>query len=633
LSCPYVTGFLAGIKPDPKLNVCEWAEKERILAGKGSSEPGRYRVSRTPYCKRSMELMSPFSYANEEHVMKGTQLGFSEVANNISLFYIKQVPSPILLLMMTKEVAKNHSANKLTPAIQVMPEVLAVIKDAKQKDDGGGTFLKEFMNGFLNIAWAQSTASYANASIRILLLDDCDRFPEEVGEEGDPIKLAIKRTNSFGRKRKIYSNSTPTTKRKSKILKNYLRGNQEHYYMPCPHCTPRHVGKQTKENMVRFEFEHFHFEYSKEYVLESEVFFVCPHCGSMIEEKYKTWMMAEENGARYFPTAKPVHPSVFSRRVPSYYSPIGWLSWREIFQDFLEAKKLMNAGNSSEMRTWKNTLDAQPWEEDYTSVKIKHHDLMDRREKYKAQVPEGVYLLVAGVDTQDDRYEIEVLGIGKHGETWSIETYIIRSDPNLKDTEDLLDSYLNSTFVHECGNSMKIYAAAIDTGGHRTLAVSRYCKKKYAKRVYAIKGAKPVDAPVVNKQPSKNKYDTRFYQVGVNMIKDEFYANLALTEKGPGYCHFPYKEENENEELYGSDNKGLYDRSYFEQLTVEVQDETGRWLNPARKRNEATDIRVYAKAAYELCPRDVEKMSEPLYHTSIKKTTKRRRRILSRGVE
>ena len=578
--------------------------------------------------------MSPFSQATEEHSMKGTQLGFSEVGNNIAFFYTKQVPSPILLLMMTKDIAKTHSLNKITPAIEAMPDVLAIVKDAKQKNDGGGLFLKEFPNGFLNIAWAQSTASYANASIRILLLDDIDRFPDEVGEEGDPIKLAIKRTNSFGRKRKIYANSTPTTKAKSKIYKNYLRGNQEHYYMPCPFCTPKEKELQNKENMVRYEFEHFHFEYNKDYILEGDVVFTCTHCGTLIEEKYKTWMMAEENGAKYIATATPVHPSIYSRRVPSYYSPVGWLGWSDIFQDFLSAKKLMKSGNSSEMRVWKNTLDANVWEEDYTSVKIRHHELMERREKYKAQVPDGVFILVAGIDTQDNRYEIEVLGIGKLGETYSIETFIVRADPNSADTDALLDEILvDMTFEHESGNKMKIYASAIDTGGHRTRAVSRYCKKRYQKKIYAIKGAKPVDAPVVNKQPSRNKYDTRFYQVGVNMLKDEFYANLATVHYGAGYCHFPYRADDEENELYNDKNRGLYDKSYFEQLTVEVQDETGRWINPQRKRNEATDIRMYALAAYELCPRDVEKMKEPLFHTVSAVKKRKRRRILSKGVE
>ena len=273
----YILNFLKGLKPDPKISISEWAERERILASSGAAEAGKYRLSRVPYCKEVMDTMSPFSPVVEEYIMKGTQLGFSEVANNIAMYYMQHVPTAVMLLMMTKDVALSHTKNKITPAIKAMPKLLSLITDAKQKDDAGGTLLKEFPGGYFRVVWAQSTASYANASIRVLLIDDTDRFPDEIGEEGDPIKLAIKRTNSYGRKRKIFNNSTPTTKSKSKIYKGYLKGDQRHYYMPCPHCTPREKEKQNIKNMVRFEFVHFHFEYDKDYRLKSDVAFVCPH--------------------------------------------------------------------------------------------------------------------------------------------------------------------------------------------------------------------------------------------------------------------------------------------------------------------------------------------------------------------
>lgn len=47
--------------------------------------------------------------------------------------------------------------------------------------------------------------------------------------------------------------------------------------------------------------------------------------------------------------------------------------------------------------------------------------LMARREEYPAELPEGVLVLTAGVDTQDDRMEYEIVGHGHFGETWGIE--------------------------------------------------------------------------------------------------------------------------------------------------------------------------------------------------------------------
>ena len=36
-----------GLRPDPDLTVSEWADRHRMLSGRASAEPGRYRTVRT----------------------------------------------------------------------------------------------------------------------------------------------------------------------------------------------------------------------------------------------------------------------------------------------------------------------------------------------------------------------------------------------------------------------------------------------------------------------------------------------------------------------------------------------------------------------------------------------------------
>ncbi len=38
----------AGMRPDPDLTVSQWADRHRMLSGRASAEPGRYRTARTP---------------------------------------------------------------------------------------------------------------------------------------------------------------------------------------------------------------------------------------------------------------------------------------------------------------------------------------------------------------------------------------------------------------------------------------------------------------------------------------------------------------------------------------------------------------------------------------------------------
>lgn len=78
----YNEGFNAGLKPDPLLNISEWADKYRVLSQKASAEPGKWRTSRTPYLKEIMDCLSPYSGIERVVFMKGAQIGGTEVGNN-----------------------------------------------------------------------------------------------------------------------------------------------------------------------------------------------------------------------------------------------------------------------------------------------------------------------------------------------------------------------------------------------------------------------------------------------------------------------------------------------------------------------------------------------------------------------
>ncbi len=42
-------------------------------------------------------------------------------------------------------------------------------------------------------------------------------------------------------------------------------------------------------------------------------------------------------------------------------------------------------------------------------------------ERYEADIPDGAVVLTAGVDVQDDRFEIEITGWGRGYESWGIK--------------------------------------------------------------------------------------------------------------------------------------------------------------------------------------------------------------------
>jgi len=581
----FLNSFRSGLKPDPKISIVEWSDTYRILPSESSAEPGRYRTSRMPYLKEIATHLSPESPVEKVTVIKGTQLGLTELANNMLFTYADLYPCPMLLVLPTETLAMTHASDKLWPSVEKTERLKDKIYPRKK--DGGSKILDvRFPGGNIKIGYSFTTATFASVSRRIVIKDDLDRWPDDVKGEGNPSDLCNKRTDAFPN-RKIYANSSPTRSGTSKIQKEYDNSSMASFKMPCNSCN----------NFFSFEFDYFKFDYDKEkYMLKGSVSVACPECGTLTDESSKVKMMSSGEWMHEHP--EKAHKGY---RIPSYYSP--FLRWDEIFQEFLDAKKAMKKGDVTSMVVWKNTRDATTWEEEYDVVEL--NDISSRIEEYPAEVPDGVFVITAGVDTQDDRYEVEVLGHGKDGETWSIDFNVIQGDPKDKNTESALDAYLQKTFKTENGAEMKIFATAIDTGGHRTKVVYDFCKKRGARRVYAIKGAKPIDAPLVNKRATTtNLSRVQLFAVGVNVAKDDILSKIVIEEPGPGFMHFP--------------KKPIYNKNYFDQLTAEKRGKDGRWINPSKKRNEALDCRVYAIAALVISSVSIDKMKSPLLYIGAK---------------
>ena len=561
--------FKKGFEPDPLMTVSEWADNFRVLPSESSSQPGQYRTETMPYLEEIAYELSPQSPTDEVSVIKGTQLGFTELGNNMLFCYADLYPCPMLQILPTETAVKTHALSKLWPSIEASPRLKNTFKKRKTQD-GSSIYSLMFKGGNIALGWSNSPATFASSSRRIVINDDVDKWPDEI-EGGNPLDLSKNRAETYSNK-KIYNNASPAKKHNSKILPKYETSSQGLYTMKCPHCG---------EDVV-FEKDGFKFNYDENYQLIDDVVFVCSNNGCIIEEHQKYEMMKKENGARYvhkFPERK--HKGY---RVPSYYSPFA--KWNEIFQSFLDARKEQKEKKvSTKMASWTNTKDANVWEEKIEKLDV--NEYLNRHEEYAAEVPNGAFILTAGVDTQDDRLEVEVVGWGKYGESWSIAKLILEGDPKFPRVWQKLDNVLENSYKHESGIDMKILGMGIDSGGHRTDYVYNYCKTRVEQNVFCMKGDNSVETPILKSGISKNKDGSlRLYMIGVNSAKDVVYGQLTTKEVGPGYMHYPKKPE--------------YNEEHFKQLTGEAKDKTtGRWKK-FRTRNEALDLRVYAMATLRI---------------------------------
>lgn len=555
----------------PLLTLSAWADAYRIISPETSPEPGRWRTSRAPYLR---EIMDACCDPNVERVVvqKSAQIGWTEVVGNVVGFHIHQEPSPILLLQPTVDAAKMWSKERLTPMLRDTPVLRGTVKESGRRDSKNTLQLKAFPGGYLAIVGSNSAVGLRSRPIRIVIGDEVDAYgisAKSARHEGDPLSLAIKRTQNFWN-RKILEGSTPTVKGASRIERDYELSDQRIFFVPCPHC-----GHAQPLRWANFRFENNDPETTQylcgDFDRDGKLL---AGCGELIPETLKFAMVTQGQWI-------PQRPG---RRIRGYFIWAAYSlfsSWTQMVREFLEAQ-----GNPELLRVWVNTVLGETWNEG--GERIEFDALAARREPASEKLPAWCAALTAGVDIQADRLELSVWGWGPKDESGLISHETLWGDPTLREVWDRLELALFRKRPHASGQELEIRVTCVDSG-YATDEVYRFCTKHRKRNVFATKGSSESGvAPVGN--PSKvNKGRTLLFLLGTVTLKDTLFGHLKVETAGPGYVHFP-----------------MVDEEYFHQLTAETVHT--RYINrrPMRsyvkhyERNEALDCAVLAAAALHI---------------------------------
>lgn len=550
--------FAGACRPRPPTSVSAWADAYRILAGKSASEPGRWRTARTPYLREIMDCLSISSPVQRVVLMFGAQLGKSEVGMNWIGYVMDHAPAPMLAVMPTLEVRKRWVRQRLDPMLDETPALNRLFGGGKRSRDAAhAEDMKDFPGGMLIIGGANSAASLASMPIRYVLCDEVDRYPWEVGQEGDPLGLIDERTKTFPR-RKVLLVSTPTTQGLSRIDDEYNKSDQREYHVPCPECDELQVLRWRQPD-GSYGLVHS--------PATGAVRYACVHCGALIDEHHKPRML--ERGvwiAR--------HPERATRgyHLNGLYSPIGLgFSWTELWRKWQDAH-----GDTATLRRFINTTLAEVWEERGDSVD--DLALLARVEAYPGTL--RLRAITAWTDVQKDRLETTLVGWGDGEEAWVLEHVIHPGDTAAGDVWADLD-----VFHTQAGVTL----AGIDAG-YNTSMVYDYCEKR--RWCVPTKGVSGLGRPLIEDERRRRQRLRRqrlkgaasVEPLGVDQGKALVYSRLRLMEPGAGYIHFPTSAD--------------FDDEYFAQLGAEklvTRMRRGRprqeWVQ-TRARNEALDCLV-----------------------------------------
>ena len=553
-------------RPPPVQTVWEWAERERFLSVESAPEPGRYRTARTEYMREPMAMVGAPGVV-QITLMTSAQVGKSTVIENVIGYFIHNDPCPILHVSPTLDSMKMFSKERLAPMIRDTPAIRDLVSEVKSRSSSNTIASKTFPGGHIAMVGANAPAGLASRPIRVLLFDEVDRYDLSAGSEGDPVKLATKRTTRYWN-RVIIKVSTPGDKTTSRIEPEFENGDQRHFYVPCPHCGEK---QRLSWSQVRFDIGD-----------PTSAYYECEHNGCVINDSERRAMV---RGGEW--VASKAFNGHVSYHISQLYSEV---PLQDGVRDFLESKD-----NPQLLKTWVNTFLGETWEE--KGKRLEWSDLMDRREEYDVRdpIPEDVTLITGAVDVQDDRFEAEFVGWGDDYQSWSLGYHVLYGDPSAPEVWTHLRHLLAESFMHPLFGEMVPRAMCIDSGGHYTQAVYQFAPT--VPRLMAIKGLEGNGKPIFGQRIKNALQNAVVYGVGVDTAKELVSARLRVEDPTKaGYCRFP------------SD----YDEVYFRGITAEELRTTfrrgfkvQRWQKLPGRANEPFDLRVYNTAALEFLQVDL----------------------------
>ena len=586
-----------------KMLPSEWAEKKRILPPGLSPVPGPWKKDLTPYLIEMLDCFSPLSPVQEVAVMKGTQIGASvSLVENIIGYTIDHNPAPIMLVSSDEQLLDSTVELRIDRMIQesgLQHKIFSQSKSKISKKSGDTKKKKEFPGGFLITASARSGSQLRSFSIKILLRDEIDAAPREVGKEGSFLDVSKRRTDSFEAERKILDISTPLMKNTSNIFPLYEQGDQRKYFVPCPFCG--------EKQEILFENLKYEVNEGKTLIYES-VYYECIKCDGRIKNYHKYDML---NNGEWRPTAEAKRPGMRSYHISSLYSPVGFKSWETIVEDWILAQDAKRNGDILPLKAFMNLTLAQPWEERGEAPRWEIIQATHRSSYTAGTVPEDVLFLTAGADVQGNRVEIEIVGWTKDFISYSIDYKVCEGDH--EDIENIsskiwlqADEILSKEYLSKNGKIYSIRIAFIDQG-YKSSVVRDFCRQYNS--VFPIRGERSnLKWARVFKAYDTDDGIVRF-DLDVSALKDQIYTQLkrGQNEDGEypgGFCHFPADYSSKYFKMLTSEEK-VYEKNSYGNVRI-------IWKKKYKSgRNEVLDLRVYNLGAVhvfadDICTKDLK---------------------------
>lgn len=616
------------ILPPPRLSISGWAEREAQIPPDGNAEPGKYRLARMPHQQAMLEDPQEEGVREIFWMMASQAAGKTLCLILIAEFVISQLHRSLIMVRDTSDRALAWIRDKFLPTAEATPCMQGLLVNPRKRDSGSTSLSRRFPGGVFKIIGAKSRGAFRSTSCAVVLQDEIDAY--EAIKEGDPCMLADRAAITFTDAWKIKS-STPTMEGFSRIHTGFLRGDQQRYFLPCPHCGGFQSLKweQLKFSFTKEEHESLRndgcaipeipqtFAIGQFPIIDTRAaVYVCEHCqkGWTDTQRIKSYMSGHPDNDPIIVNGKELRAEwratvpfrgIRSRHLNGLYLTIGLeKGFDNYLHQFAENFLTANRGGRETLMAWTNMFKCEVFSEPGETVDWK--GLIDRAEDYGPELPAEVLWITFGADVHPDRVEILFYGWGDAQECWGLERVAFYGDFDMPSMQERVEDFLTSKrFKHPVLGDLPINCGMFDSGYQtKVRAVYKFCGRNRIKNWWASKGVDELGGAVYSKK-AERRYGGLFFMLNTDYLKSAIFERLRKTEHGPRFIHYP-KSMIAGEKTRFDDS--FYSQMCSEKRVAERQPRGGykwKWVKlSSAMRNEALDCTVGAFAAFEVSKPD-----------------------------
>lgn len=631
------------VRPPERLTVAQAAEKYRRLNNRGSYV-GPWKNETAPYLVEPMEVLTDLRYTGMVFVGPA-QCGKTELYLNWHTYTVVVDPADLTLVQTSQSTAADFSKRRVD---RLHKDSLSVGERLIHGRNYDNTFDKRYQGGsMVTLSWP-SINELSGRPIPRMFLTDYDRMEQDVDKNGAPYDLAAARTTTFGRHGMTAAESspsfpvldprwTPKTRHEAPptegILALYNRGDRRRWYWICRQCA---YSFEPDFSLMRWPVSDDLLESAESAWLE------CPHCqaryvhggGNGMPGKHEmnrggTWL---QDGLTLTPDGEIVGTPMRSL-IASFWlkgSAAAFKDWTTLVLKYLQAEQeYRQTGSEDALKATVNVDQGAPY-----LPKSQESDRLPETLKARARdlghktVPPGVRFLVAAIDVQKNRFEVQVHGIGVGGDIWVVDRFQIRHSRrpdeeregqvhfvrpfvHKEDWRLLLDEVILRTYPlgDGSGRHMSIKVVVSDSGGQDEGTANAYEFWRWLKngpqetdpdkddwpewspglhaRFQLYKG-RPTGPRVVISYPDSGRKDRHagargeipVLLVNSNAVKNQMDSMLDRDGESLGRINYP----------------SWLEINFYKELCVEVKNAKGEWENPKKFRNESWDLLVMTQA-------------------------------------